>query len=72
MAPFVAMVVGSLVRAGLAAVSGAGAITAPSMQAESAVTATDDVQLLMSAVGGVITILWSMWQKKKLADAASA
>lgn len=65
MAPLVAMVVGGVVRAVIAAASGAGVATSIEM-GEQGVHVQDDVQALVSAVGVIITILWSAWQKRQV------
>lgn len=65
MNPLLISIIGGVVRAGIAAASGAAAATAPSAQVDSTVPVSDDMQLLMSAIGGVVTILWTMWQKRK-------
>lgn len=65
MNPFLISIIGSVIRTALAVASGAAAITAPSIQSGTSIPMTDDMQLLMSAIGSVITLLWSMYQKKK-------
>lgn len=70
MAPFVAMLVGSVVRTVLAAASGVGAGTSMTVeQGVPSVQAGDEFQAFLSALGIVVTFLWSAWQKRKVSAA---
>lgn len=58
-------IIGSVIRTVLAVASGAGAATAPSVTGPTEVAPTDDLQLLISAIGGLVTVIWSIYQKRR-------
>jgi ribosomal protein S5 len=65
MAPFVAMVLGTIVRNVITAAGAAGVATSPSVQG-AGVAVGDDAQALVSAIGVVISLAWGMWQKSRV------